>query len=180
MVFVQDVCSDPDRRLSTGLLQQNIHRHHRQPWGLSFVVFPPHENQIMFSFTNVRPRPVAVNYKFLSFFQGEQFELTPATSLLSQAVVLGDRRTFSVYDLTQPSTFGSMKTLNLQIRWKSTEGKSSNSRCLWGIESCCFFHKIVKVIVYSVVFIQSSIKQWGWRLKTQCLIGPQYVPYIGC
>lgn len=54
--------------------------------------------------------------------EGEQFELTPATSLLSQAVVLGDRRTFSVYDLTQPSTFGSMKTLNLQIRWKSTEG----------------------------------------------------------
>ncbi|XP_068996854.1 GPI transamidase component PIG-T [Embiotoca jacksoni] len=54
--------------------------------------------------------------------QGEQFELSPATPLLSQAVVLGDRRTFSVYDLTQQTTFGSVRSLNLLIRWKSSEG----------------------------------------------------------
>ncbi|KAJ0064515.1 hypothetical protein NL108_009469, partial [Boleophthalmus pectinirostris] len=54
--------------------------------------------------------------------EGEQFELTPATPLLSQAAVLGDRRTFSVYDLTQTSTFGTMRTFNLQIKWKSSEG----------------------------------------------------------
>ncbi|KAM4564099.1 GPI transamidase component PIG-T [Odontesthes bonariensis] len=54
--------------------------------------------------------------------QEEHFELSPATSLLSQAVVLGDRRTFSVYDLTQPITFGTMRSLNLLIRWKSSEG----------------------------------------------------------
>ncbi|XP_040009284.1 GPI transamidase component PIG-T [Xiphias gladius] len=54
--------------------------------------------------------------------QGEQFELSPATPLLSQAVVLGDRRTFSIYDLTQQITFGTMRSLNLLIRWKSSEG----------------------------------------------------------
>ncbi|XP_061910365.1 GPI transamidase component PIG-T [Entelurus aequoreus] len=55
--------------------------------------------------------------------EGEQFELTPATPLLSQEVVLGDRRTFSVYDLTQESTFGSARSLNLLIRWISSEGQ---------------------------------------------------------
>lgn len=59
----------------------------------------------------------------LAAFQGEQFELSPATSLLSQAVVLGDRRTFSVYDLTQRITFGTVHSLNLLIRWKSSEGE---------------------------------------------------------
>ncbi|XP_062248373.1 GPI transamidase component PIG-T [Platichthys flesus] len=53
--------------------------------------------------------------------QGEQFELSPATPLLSQEVVLGDRRTFSVYDLTQQITFGTVRSLNLLIRWKSSE-----------------------------------------------------------
>lgn len=55
--------------------------------------------------------------------QGEQFEVTPASPLLSQAVVLGDRRTFSVYDLTQQVTFGTVRSLNLLIRWKSSEGE---------------------------------------------------------
>ncbi|XP_056155189.1 GPI transamidase component PIG-T [Lampris incognitus] len=54
--------------------------------------------------------------------QGKQFELSPATPLLSQAVVLGDRRTYSVYDLTQQATFGTMRTLNMLLRWKSSEG----------------------------------------------------------
>lgn len=54
--------------------------------------------------------------------QEELFELIPATPLLSQAVVLGDRRTFSIYDLTQQITFGTVRSLNLLIRWKSSEG----------------------------------------------------------
>uniref|UniRef100_UPI003AAAE831 GPI transamidase component PIG-T isoform X1 n=1 Tax=Centroberyx gerrardi TaxID=166262 RepID=UPI003AAAE831 len=54
--------------------------------------------------------------------QGEQFELSPATPLLSQAVVLGDRRTYSVYDLTQQATFGSTRSLNMLLRWKSNDG----------------------------------------------------------
>lgn len=59
----------------------------------------------------------------LSVIQGEQLELSPPTSLLGQAVALGDRRTFSVYDLTQQNTFGMTHSLNLLIRWKSNEGK---------------------------------------------------------
>ncbi|XP_061638832.1 GPI transamidase component PIG-T isoform X1 [Phyllopteryx taeniolatus] len=54
--------------------------------------------------------------------EGEQFELSPATPLLSPAVALGDRRTFSVYDLTQETTFGTMLSFNLLIRWKSNDG----------------------------------------------------------
>lgn len=66
---------------------------------------------------------VASVHLLLCVVQGDQFELSPATPLLSQAVVLGDRRTFSVYDLTQHTTFGTVNSLNLLIRWKSTEGK---------------------------------------------------------
>lgn len=55
--------------------------------------------------------------------QGEQFEVSPATPLMSQAAVLGDRRTFSVYDLTEKATFGMAHSLNLLIRWKSVEGE---------------------------------------------------------
>uniref|UniRef100_A0A8C2PZ26 Phosphatidylinositol glycan anchor biosynthesis, class T n=1 Tax=Cyprinus carpio TaxID=7962 RepID=A0A8C2PZ26_CYPCA len=36
--------------------------------------------------------------------EGELFELSPATPLLGQAVVLGDRRTYSVYDLIMPTS----------------------------------------------------------------------------
>ncbi|XP_067227438.1 GPI transamidase component PIG-T [Chanodichthys erythropterus] len=54
--------------------------------------------------------------------EGELFELSPATSLLSQAVVLGDRRTYSVYDLTRAETFGQLRSLNLLLRWKGESG----------------------------------------------------------
>lgn len=54
--------------------------------------------------------------------QGELFELSPATPLLSQAVVLGDRRTYSVYDLTRAETFGQLRSLNLLLRWKGDSG----------------------------------------------------------
>ncbi|XP_030588708.1 GPI transamidase component PIG-T [Archocentrus centrarchus] len=79
----------------------------------------------MFSRTLTEACPLASSSKLYIDItdnsQGEQFELIPATSLLSQAVVLGDRRTFSVYDLTQETTFGSVRSLNLLIRWKSSD-----------------------------------------------------------
>uniref|UniRef100_A0A8C7HMK5 Phosphatidylinositol glycan anchor biosynthesis class T n=1 Tax=Oncorhynchus kisutch TaxID=8019 RepID=A0A8C7HMK5_ONCKI len=52
--------------------------------------------------------------------QGEQFELSLATPLLSQAVVLEDRRTYSVYDLTNQATFGQTRSLNMLLRWRDT------------------------------------------------------------
>ncbi|KAI7790148.1 GPI transamidase component PIG-T [Triplophysa rosa] len=54
--------------------------------------------------------------------EGELFELSPATPVLSQAVVLGDRRTYSVYDLTKADTFGQLRSLNLLLRWKGDNG----------------------------------------------------------
>uniref|UniRef100_A0A672Q6W6 Phosphatidylinositol glycan anchor biosynthesis class T n=1 Tax=Sinocyclocheilus grahami TaxID=75366 RepID=A0A672Q6W6_SINGR len=54
--------------------------------------------------------------------EGELFELSPATHLLSRAVVLGDRRTYSVYDLTRAETFGQLRSFNLLLRWKGDSG----------------------------------------------------------
>lgn len=54
--------------------------------------------------------------------EGELFELSPATPLLRQAVVLGDRRTYSVFDLTRAETFGQLRSLNLLLRWKGDSG----------------------------------------------------------
>uniref|UniRef100_A0A8C8JS23 GPI transamidase component PIG-T n=1 Tax=Oncorhynchus tshawytscha TaxID=74940 RepID=A0A8C8JS23_ONCTS len=49
------------------------------------------------------------------------FELSLATPLLSQAVVLEDRRTYSVYDLTNQATFGQTRSLNMLLRWRAAE-----------------------------------------------------------
>ncbi|XP_013871255.1 GPI transamidase component PIG-T isoform X2 [Austrofundulus limnaeus] len=80
----------------------------------------------MFSRTLTEACPLASSSKIYIDItentQEEQFELIPATPLVSQAVVLGDRRTFSVYDLTQQVTFGTVRSLNLLIRWKSSDG----------------------------------------------------------
>uniref|UniRef100_A0A8C1C789 Phosphatidylinositol glycan anchor biosynthesis, class T n=2 Tax=Cyprinus carpio TaxID=7962 RepID=A0A8C1C789_CYPCA len=54
--------------------------------------------------------------------EGELFELSPATPLLGQAVVLGDRRTYSVYDLSRAETFGQLRSFNLLLRWKGDSG----------------------------------------------------------
>ncbi|XP_072552706.1 GPI transamidase component PIG-T [Salminus brasiliensis] len=54
--------------------------------------------------------------------EGELFDLSPATPLFSTAVVLGDRRTYSVYDLTKKETFGQLRSLNLVLRWKGESG----------------------------------------------------------
>lgn len=80
----------------------------------------------MFSRTLTEACPLASSSKIYIDItdnpQGEQFDVSPASPLLSQAVVLGDRRTFTVYDLTQQTTFGTTHSLNLLIRWKSSEG----------------------------------------------------------
>ncbi|KAL2103765.1 hypothetical protein ACEWY4_000633 [Coilia grayii] len=55
--------------------------------------------------------------------EGELFDLLPVSPLLDQAVVLGDRRTYVVYDLTNRDTFGSTRSLNLLVRWKADGGE---------------------------------------------------------
>ncbi|KAF7695969.1 GPI transamidase component PIG-T isoform X1 [Silurus meridionalis] len=54
--------------------------------------------------------------------EGELFDLNPATPVLTTTVVLGDRRTYAVYDLTKAETFGQLRSLNLLIRWKGEAG----------------------------------------------------------
>ncbi|XP_048033959.1 LOW QUALITY PROTEIN: GPI transamidase component PIG-T [Megalobrama amblycephala] len=80
----------------------------------------------MFSRTLTEACPLAASSKVYVDItdnpEGELFELSPATSLLSQAVVLGDRRTYSVYDLTRAETFGQLRSLNLLLRWKGESG----------------------------------------------------------
>ncbi|XP_049608066.1 GPI transamidase component PIG-T [Syngnathus scovelli] len=79
----------------------------------------------MFSRTLTEACPLASSSKIYvdvsDSAEGEYFVLSPPTPLLTQAVVLGDRRNFSVYDLTQRSTFGATSSLNLLIRWTSSE-----------------------------------------------------------
>uniref|UniRef100_A0A3Q3WKP3 Uncharacterized protein n=1 Tax=Mola mola TaxID=94237 RepID=A0A3Q3WKP3_MOLML len=123
-VHIRPVCRDQDCKTTSWELRQTLN-----------VVFDLHtcaqgkrEWSLfkMFSRTLTEACPLASSSKIYIDItdnpQGEQFELSPATSLLSQAVVLGDRRTFSVYDLTQRITFGTVHSLNLLIRWKSSEG----------------------------------------------------------
>ncbi|XP_064155735.1 GPI transamidase component PIG-T [Anguilla rostrata] len=76
----------------------------------------------MFSRTLTEACPLASSSKIYvdvtDNSQGELFELSPVSPILSQAVVLGDRRTYSVYDLMTPDTFGTLRSLNIQLRWK--------------------------------------------------------------
>ncbi|KAK7132004.1 hypothetical protein R3I93_018532 [Phoxinus phoxinus] len=80
----------------------------------------------MFSRTLTEACPLAASSKVYVDItdnpEGELFELSPATPLLSQAVVLGDRRTYSVYDLTRAETFGQLRSFNLLLRWKGDSG----------------------------------------------------------
>lgn len=109
--------------MSTGLLQQSLRGHHRQPSGFILSTGLDWTASVQNSVT-------AQNSSFsrgacvtLTVLQGEHLEVSPATALLSQAVALGDRRTFSVYDLTQKNTFGVTHSLNLLIRWQANEGE---------------------------------------------------------
>ncbi|XP_041655236.1 GPI transamidase component PIG-T [Cheilinus undulatus] len=123
-VHIRPVCQDWQCKTTSWELRQTLN-----------VVFDLHTSAQgkrewslfkMFSRTLTEACPLASSSKIYIDItdnpEGEQFEVTPATPLLSQAVVLGDRRTFSVYDLTQQITFGTVRSLNLLIRWKSSEG----------------------------------------------------------
>ncbi|XP_034552458.1 GPI transamidase component PIG-T [Notolabrus celidotus] len=123
-VHIRPVCQDWQCKTTSWELRQTLN-----------VVFDLHTSSQgkrewslfkMFSRTLTEACPLASSSKIYIDVtdnpEGEQFEVTPATPLLSQAVVLGDRRTFSVYDLTQQITFGTVRSLNLLIRWKSSEG----------------------------------------------------------
>ncbi|KAG7227054.1 hypothetical protein INR49_022401 [Caranx melampygus] len=130
-VHIRPVCEDEQCKTTSWELRQTLN-----------VVFDLHTSGQskrewslfkMFSRTLTEACPLASSSKIYIDVtdspQGEQFELSPATPLLTQAVVLGDRRTFSVYDLTQQITFGTVRSLNLLIRWKSTEGYVDQSDC---------------------------------------------------
>ncbi|XP_040915769.1 GPI transamidase component PIG-T [Toxotes jaculatrix] len=123
-VHIRPVCEDWQCKTTSWELRQTLN-----------VVFDLHTSGQgkrewslfrMFSRTLTEACPLASSSKIYIDItdntQGEQFELSPATPLLTQAVVLGDRRTYSVYDLTQQITFGTVRSLNLLIRWKSSEG----------------------------------------------------------
>uniref|UniRef100_A0A3B4YXE9 Phosphatidylinositol glycan anchor biosynthesis class T n=1 Tax=Seriola lalandi dorsalis TaxID=1841481 RepID=A0A3B4YXE9_SERLL len=123
-VHIRPVCEDEQCKTTSWELRQTLN-----------VVFDLHTSGQgkrewslfkMFSRTLTESCPLASSSKIYIDItdnpQGDQIELSPATPLLSQAVVLGDRRTFSVYDLTQQITFGTVRSLNLLIRWKFSEG----------------------------------------------------------
>ncbi|CAL8323882.1 unnamed protein product [Merluccius merluccius] len=123
-VHVRPVCQDPHCKTTSLELRQTLN-----------VVFDLHTSGQgkrewslfkMFSRTLTEACPLASSSKVYIDVtdnpQGEQFDLSPATPLLSQAGVLGDRRTYSVYDLTQQATFGPTRSLNTLLRWKSPEG----------------------------------------------------------
>uniref|UniRef100_A0A3P8TCA7 Phosphatidylinositol glycan anchor biosynthesis class T n=1 Tax=Amphiprion percula TaxID=161767 RepID=A0A3P8TCA7_AMPPE len=105
-VHIRPVCQDWQCKTTSWELRQTLN-----------VVFDLHNSGQgkrewslfkMFSRTLTEACPLASSSKiYIDITDNpEQFELSPATSLLSQAMVLGDRRTFSVYDLTQQDTFG--------------------------------------------------------------------------
>ncbi|KAG2461724.1 PIGT transamidase, partial [Polypterus senegalus] len=51
--------------------------------------------------------------------QGDDLiEVAPAVTLQMQAVVLGDRRKYMVYDLMTPEPYGSLRSLNILLKWK--------------------------------------------------------------
>uniref|UniRef100_A0A8C2X3W1 Phosphatidylinositol glycan anchor biosynthesis class T n=1 Tax=Cyclopterus lumpus TaxID=8103 RepID=A0A8C2X3W1_CYCLU len=122
-VHIRPVCQDWQCKTTSWELRQTLN--------VVFDLHTPGQGKLewslfkMFSRTLTEACPLASSSKIYIDItddpQGEQFEVSPATHLLSQAMVLGDRRTFSVYDLTQQITFGTVRSLNLLIRWKSSE-----------------------------------------------------------
>uniref|UniRef100_A0A669CB66 Phosphatidylinositol glycan anchor biosynthesis class T n=1 Tax=Oreochromis niloticus TaxID=8128 RepID=A0A669CB66_ORENI len=122
-VHIRSVCQDWQCKTTSWELRQTVNSvfdlHNSGQAKREWSLFK------MFSRTLTEACPLASSSKlYIDITDNpQQFELSPATSLLSQAVVLGDRRTFSVYDLTQETTFGSVRSLNLLIRWKSNEGE---------------------------------------------------------
>uniref|UniRef100_A0A669CFN5 Phosphatidylinositol glycan anchor biosynthesis class T n=1 Tax=Oreochromis niloticus TaxID=8128 RepID=A0A669CFN5_ORENI len=117
-VHIRSVCQDWQCKTTSWELRQTVNSvfdlHNSGQAKREWSLFK------MFSRTLTEACPLASSSKlYIDITDNPQV----STSLLSQAVVLGDRRTFSVYDLTQETTFGSVRSLNLLIRWKSNEGE---------------------------------------------------------
>ncbi|XP_053309151.1 GPI transamidase component PIG-T [Spea bombifrons] len=50
--------------------------------------------------------------------ESELFDVSPLTLLESQAVVHGDRKVYTIYDLLEPSVFNTSRNLNIALKWK--------------------------------------------------------------
>ncbi|NXX72984.1 PIGT transamidase, partial [Spizella passerina] len=48
----------------------------------------------------------------------ELLEVSPPPTSVHEAIVQGDRRTYAVYDLLNPSLFNTSRSLNVQLKWK--------------------------------------------------------------
>ncbi|XP_076132411.1 GPI-anchor transamidase component PIGT [Alosa pseudoharengus] len=124
-IHIRPVCQDVECKALSWELRQTLN-----------VVFDVHTSGQgkkewslfkMFSRTLTEACPLASSSKVYVDVtdnpEGELFDLLPVSPLLTQAVVLGDRRTYAMYDLTNKDTFGSTRSLNLLVRWKSDGGE---------------------------------------------------------
>ncbi|XP_048873356.1 GPI transamidase component PIG-T isoform X2 [Brienomyrus brachyistius] len=123
-VHIRPICQDWQCRTTAWELRQTLN--------VVFDLYTTGQNKKewslfkMFSRTLTEACPLASSSKVYIDVtdnpQGELFELHPSSATLNQAVVLGDRRTYAVYDLKMTDTFGSLRTLNIVLRWKRSSG----------------------------------------------------------
>ncbi|XP_058859961.1 GPI transamidase component PIG-T [Acipenser ruthenus] len=120
-VHIRPVCKDSACRETSWELSQTL--------GIVFDLHASGQSKRewslfkMFSRTLTEPCPLASSSKVYVDVtdnpQGEElFDLSPAVSLQTQAVVLGDRRTFTVYDLLTPEPYGPTRSLNILLKWR--------------------------------------------------------------
>uniref|UniRef100_A0A4X2JTN6 Phosphatidylinositol glycan anchor biosynthesis class T n=1 Tax=Vombatus ursinus TaxID=29139 RepID=A0A4X2JTN6_VOMUR len=53
--------------------------------------------------------------------ENESLEVSPPPTSTYQAVILGDRKTYAVYDLLNLATFSGSRSLNLQLKWRQLQ-----------------------------------------------------------
>ncbi|XP_039632503.1 GPI transamidase component PIG-T [Polypterus senegalus] len=120
-VHIQPICQDLQCKKTSWELRQTLS-----------VVFDLHATGQskrewslfkMFSRTLTEPCPLASTSKvyvdITETSKGDDLiEVAPAVTLQMQAVVLGDRRKYMVYDLMTPEPYGSLRSLNILLKWK--------------------------------------------------------------
>ncbi|XP_041080549.1 GPI transamidase component PIG-T [Polyodon spathula] len=123
-VHIRPVCKDSACRETSWELSQTL--------GIVFDLHASGQSKRewslfkMFSRTLTEPCPLASSSKVYVDVtdnpQGEElFDLSPAVSLQTQVVVLGDRRTFTVYDLMTPELYGPTRSLNILLKWRQQD-----------------------------------------------------------
>ncbi|XP_041112755.1 GPI transamidase component PIG-T-like [Polyodon spathula] len=123
-VHVRPVCKDSACRETSWELSQTL--------GIVFDLHASGQSKRewslfkMFSRTLTEPCPLASRSKVYvdvtdNPLGEELFDLSPAVSLQTQVVVLGDRRTFTVYDLLTPELYGPTRSLNILLKWRQQE-----------------------------------------------------------